>query len=487
MNSSGHLEITVDYDSIHQNGVLRIVNPTRSSIWDRICQSAAQKDEYRFSDNSVTLPWPSVLSLIREYAPQQKPRDFRLKPTSAAKPKIDQFVAQYKLARKTQSVPPPELPTPEILARLKALGFTKRVLRPFQIRDLKRLLALANGANFSVPGAGKTTVTLALHLLTRLEDQKLIVVSPKSAFPAWREVVDDCICDSAPEWVKEPFCILTGGSESVSTGLRTDRSRYVINYEQLLIVPDLFSSFLAQNRVHLVLDESHRMKGGLNVRRGVVLLNSASLPVRRDILSGTPMPQSPVDLQAQLDFLWPGTGLGLQIDTGYSPRSVIGNLYVRTTKADLGLPPAKRRFIPVDMSRGQAALYAVVKDEFLRNYSSLQTGSGINLERARRSVMRLLQLSANPVIAVKSIVENTTNIDSGILQQVIDEGPSRKMVEVRDFARELAKTGKSVLYGRFLQKRSIRWSACLQTSIPLQFMVLYQLVIPQTPIPAKVV
>ena len=406
MNGSELLEITVDYDSIRQTGELRIDSPTRSSVWDRICQSAAQKDEYRFSDRSVTLPWPSVLSLIREYAPQQKSRGFRLKPTSAAKPRVDQFVAQYKLARNTQSVPPPELSTSDILARLKALGFTKRVLRPFQIRDLKRLIALRNGANFSVPGAGKTTVTFALHLLTRHKDQKLVVVSPKSAFPAWREVIDECICDSAQEWVKEPFYILTGGLESVSTGLRTNRSRFVINYEQLLIIPDLFSSFLAQNRVHLVLDESHRMKGGLNVRRGVVLLNSATLPERRDILSGTPMPQSPADLCAQLDFLWPGTGLGLQIDAGHSPRSVIGNFYVRTTKADLGLPPTKRRFVSVAMSRGQAALYAVVKDELLRNFSSLRTGSGINLERARRSVMRLLQLSANPVIAVKSIIEN---------------------------------------------------------------------------------
>ena len=442
MNGSDHLEITVDYDSIRQSGELRIASQTGRSIWDRICQSAAQKDECRFSDKSVTLPWPSVLSLIREFAPQQKLRGFRLIPTSAAKPRVEQFVAQYKLARQTQSVPPPLLSTSEITEKLKALGFTKRVLRPFQIRDLKRLLALPNGANFSVPGAGKTTVTLALHLLTWQEDQKLVVVSPKSAFPAWREVVDECIGDSAQKWVKEPFYILTGGSESVSTGFRTSRNRFVINYEQLLIVPDLFSSYLAQNRVHLVLDESHRMKGGLNVRRGVVLLNSATLPVRRDILSGTPMPQSPTDLRAQLDFLWPGTDLGLQIDAGHSPQSVIGNFYVRTTKADLGLPPAKRRFIPVSMSKGQAAFYAVVRDELLRNSSTLRTGSGVNLDRARRSVMRLLQLSANPVIAVKSILESSTSVESGILQQVLDEGPSKKMIEVRDFARKLAENGK---------------------------------------------
>ena len=450
MYESAPLDIYVDYDPIRQTGKLTAAGITDTSIWDRICQSAALKDDYEFSDRSVTLPWPSTLSLIREFAPQQKSRGFRLRPTSAAKREIEQFVAQYKSTRRTQSVPPQELPSSEITKKLSALGFTKRELRSFQIRDLKRLLALPNGANFSVPGAGKTTVTFALHLLTRLDNQKLIVVCPKSAFTAWSEVVDDCIADTAQEWVREPFTILTGGADAVSIELRSKKNRFVINYEQLLVVPELFASFLAQNVVHLVLDESHRMKGGLSVRRGVVLLNNATLPARRDILSGTPMPQSPNDLRAQLDFLWPGMDLGLQIDSGRTPREIIGNLYVRTTKADLGLPPAKRHFVPVSMSKGQAALYAIVRDEMLRNASTLRIGSGIDLERARRSVMRLLQLSANPIIAVKSITENSPAVESGILKQVIDEGPSNKMIAVRDFARELAsKNRKCVVWSIF--------------------------------------
>src|SRR5690606_33302230 len=38
-----------------------------------------------------------------------------------------------------------------------------RELRPFQWRDLGRLLALPHGANFSVPGAGKTAVAYATY------------------------------------------------------------------------------------------------------------------------------------------------------------------------------------------------------------------------------------------------------------------------------------------------------------------------------------
>ena len=43
------------------------------------------------------------------------------------------------------------------------------------------------GANFSVPGAGKTTVTLSLWARLRQDGivNKLAVIAPKSAFEAW--------------------------------------------------------------------------------------------------------------------------------------------------------------------------------------------------------------------------------------------------------------------------------------------------------------
>jgi SNF2 family DNA or RNA helicase len=262
--------------------------------------------------------------------------------------------------------------------------------------------------------------------------------------------VEECVAESAPDWVREPFTVLGGGADAVRQALNSGATRFVINYDQLITIPDVFTTYLMQNPVHLVLDESHRMKGGLAVKRGIVLLNAATLPVRRDILSGTPMPQTPGDLQSQLDFLWPGSGLGLQIAQGSAPRQVIGNLYVRTTKTDLGLPPVNRHFVQVGMGKGQSALYAVVRSETLRDLSSLRSGSGIDIVRARRSVMRLLQLSVNPALALRSIMEDAPTVQSGIVQQVLDDGPSPKMLAVRGFARQLATQGrKTVIWAIF--------------------------------------
>ena len=443
--------IHIEYDPERLTGTLTNVSDPSNSLWDRIRQSAAATDDFILHEGSITLPWPAVLALVREFAPLQRRRGFRFQPSASARVEIDRFIAQYRNVQAARKVPPKSLTAEEIDSRLTQLGFTRRVLRPFQIRDLCRLVALQNGANFSVPGAGKTTVTFALHLLTRQDDRKLVVVGPKSAFSAWTDVVDECVADDAPDWVKEPFVTLTGSATNVRRGFQSTSNRLVLNYEQLLSIPDLFSRYLAQNAVHLVLDESHRMKGGAAVKRGIVLLNCASLPVRRDILTGTPMPQSPNDLRSQLDFLWPGTGLGFQIAAGRQPREVMSSLYVRTTKRELGLPSVTRHFVPVRMGRGQSALYAVVRSEALRDLSSLKAGGGIDVAKARRSVMRLLQLSSNPVLAATAMLNDARGVESGIVQQVLDDGPSPKMIAVRDLARKLAAEGrKTVIWSIFV-------------------------------------
>ena len=444
------LFISVDYNADSLRGILSIKHSSDSAIWDRMRQAAGKYDDFLFTSKSISLPWPAVLSLVREFAPQQRKWGFRFQPTEVAKQPIANFLTQFKAVRAARLQPLPKFNDEEIDQRLKDTGFTKRNLRPFQLRDLKKLAALHNGANFSVPGAGKTTVTFALHLLIHKPGQHLMVVGPKAAFSAWSEIVDDCINDSAPGWAREPFTVLTGGRDNVAKALRSGSTRFIINYEQLISLSTIFSVYLTRQPVHLVLDESHRMKGGLAVQRGAILLNAASLPFRRDILSGTPMPQSPSDLQSQLDFLWPGSGIGVQIGAGQAPREVIGNLYVRTTKTDLNLPPVNRHFKKVEMSKGQSALYAVVRNETLRDLSTLRAGSEIDLVRARRSVMRLLQLSTNPVLALRGIIEGSLDIDSGIVQQVLDDGPSPKMIAVRDLARELAaQNRKTVIWSIF--------------------------------------
>ena len=449
--AAGPIAIEIAFEPSTLRGKFTLIGNPTNAIWDRLKQSAlALGSNYRFEGETIELSWQGALTLIREYGRLQRTLDFRFRPIGEAKERIDAFVRQYRDAQAAKTSLILAYSDEEVKIRLAELGFTKRELRTFQMRDLRRLLALENGANFSVPGAGKTTVALALHLLTRKPGQHFLVVCPKSAFPAWREVIDDCIVAGAPPAVSEPFTFLSGRSEEIQRALDSGATRFVINYDLLISRPELIQNHLATHPTHLLLDESHRMKAGIRSQRGALLLSLATLPVRRDILTGTPMPQSEADISSQLNFLWPGLGYGEEIAAGRPPREVLGNLYVRTTKDELGLTPPTRVFTKVPMADGQLALYAVIKSEAIRELSNLNTARGLDLFKAKRSVMRLLQLSANPILALNAITADLPGFDSGIVEEVLSDGPSTKMRAVEARARALFKDGrKSVIWTIF--------------------------------------
>lgn len=401
---------------------------------------------------SISVSWPDALTLIREFGTKalQTSLDFKFVPQGDAIERIREFSEGFRRARASQGTLQKVIDQEEIKKRLRESGFTKRSLKSFQLRDLEHLLALSNGANFSVPGAGKTTVTFALHLLTRSSESHILIISPKAAFPAWRAVVDECMEKGAPNKGDEPFRVLDTKSD-IDKELRSGAKRFLISYDLAVRQQSILTAYLARNPVHLVLDESHRMKAGLSSQRGAFLLSAATLPIRRDILSGTPMPQSASDLASQLGFLWPGHGYDLSIQRGQAPRDVLGNLYVRTTKTELGLPPAKRHFYDVEMAPGQLALYSIVRSEALRQFTKTVSSGRIGQEymKARKSVMRLLQLSVNPSLAVTGMASDS-GMSSGIVDQVLEEGTSLKILAVADHARRLASDGyKTVIWTIF--------------------------------------
>ena len=123
----------------------------------------------QITENSIQVSWPDTLNIVREFGAKatQRELNFRFRPEGVAAERLQAFSKEVQHARAAQTDLAPLRTEAEIETELRSLGFTKRKLKPFQLRDLARLLTLSNGANFSVPGAGKTTVTFALHLLTR--------------------------------------------------------------------------------------------------------------------------------------------------------------------------------------------------------------------------------------------------------------------------------------------------------------------------------
>ena len=447
--------VTISYNAARLSGRFSLTTESNlSTVWEHLKLHAFSEPGAIVEPRAIEMPWPSALDVIREFGTKstQQSLGFRFAVDPSAAERVASFSSEVRTAKAARNTLTVTMSTDDIEKELKAKGFIRRELKPFQLRDLQHLLALPNGANFSVPGAGKTSVAFALHILTRKPGQHLLVVSPKSAFPAWREIVAECMAPDAPENGAEEFTVLDGREEDTERQLKSGKTRFLMSYDLMVRQQSIIANYLASRTVHLILDEAHRMKAGALSQRGAFLLSVANLPARRDILTGTPMPQGANDLASQLQFLWPGHGLELQIQRGIAPRQVLGQLFVRTTKSELGLPPSVRHYYAVDMAQGQLALYSIVRDETLRQLTqTIKTDlNKIDFIAARRSVMRLLQLSANPTIALRAISEGFAKLDTALIDRVVEEGPSPKMRAVAEHARKLARSGnKSVIWTIF--------------------------------------
>lgn len=273
-----------------------------------------------------------------------------------------------------------------------------------QVDNLGRLAALHHGANFSVPGAGKTRTLLAGYEMGSAQGRydRLLVVAPKNAFISWEDEVAACYADDQ----RPPVARLTGGRAGVAATLGTDPEIALITYQQLPNVADLVEVWARQHLTHVALDESHRIKAGYAGVTAAAALGLAGVAARRDILSGTPLPHAPEDLRSQLDFLWPGQRIlpDFRVVADSSEAVIeelarsVSPLYVRTTKRQLQLPPFSLVRLPVQLGPLQRELYDVLRSEAQRAAAGLSLRDRRFFRLLGRHVIRLLQAASNPML-----------------------------------------------------------------------------------------
>ncbi|MBI4304887.1 MAG: DEAD/DEAH box helicase [Chloroflexi bacterium] len=272
-----------------------------------------------------------------------------------------------------------------------------RDLREFQARDLLKLLGLPHGANFSVPGAGKTAVTYALYEAERLRGrvERLLVVSPLSAFEAWETEADRC-------FVSRPTIQRFVGT------IARDAEVLLVNYQRLKEPHfETLTMWALEVPTHIVLDEAHRMKRGQTGEWGRACLQLAHVATRRDILTGTPAPQSPRDFIALLEYLWPNQARAILPATALHREPPAGSmelindalspLFVRTTKRELGLPPPVLRVELVELDGLQADIYDALRNRYAGMFD-LSRADRAMLAQMGDVTMYLLEAAANPAL-----------------------------------------------------------------------------------------
>ena len=260
-----------------------------------------------------------------------------------------------------------------------------RTLTATQRRDTARMIALAGGANFSVPGAGKTTMTYVCWAALRERNtiQRAIVVAPLSAHEAWATEINDIFAPGFRPTVAVKPDIPHGDI-------------VVVNYEQLESPArfEMLRDWAAVTNTLVIFDEAHRAKAGRSGIRGQAAIALAEAASHRCVLTGTPRPNGAADLVNIMDLAYPGRGAALIQSPTDLPAA-----YCRVTKQELGLPELHRTTQRVPLSAAHDRVYDAMVDQAARAVVTDPTIAD-DLERAGRIAMLLLQASTDPTAAL---------------------------------------------------------------------------------------
>ncbi|MGY1786667.1 SNF2-related protein [Geodermatophilus sp. SYSU D00698] len=327
----------------------------------------------------VTLPLRDVAGWLWYFAGEDLPFTFDASLTAHLQHRLAESGVRLDVLSQT---PQQQAGWPEGVGAPADLGIVREPTAP-QRRDVARLVALGGGANFSVPGAGKTGMTYLVYsiLKQRGDVEQMLVLAPISAHEAWQT---------------EPAGMYAPGMAPrvhVGRGHAGAAEVLVTNYEQLENRDrlDALVAFCRRRRTFVVFDEAHRVKAGPTGIRGAAALELSGVAHRRSVLTGTPQPNSPIDLARVLDLAYPGHGFALAARDADSLMSA----YSRVTKDELGLPPLVpfTEHVPLSAAHDQiyeamvdAAARAVLRDPDLRH----------DFSRAGRIVMLLLQAATDP-------------------------------------------------------------------------------------------
>ncbi len=354
----------------------------------------------------------------------------------------------------------------QVSAQLDNLGWQpERRLYPHQLRNVGHALVAVNQANFSVPGAGKTATALAVALIrfkAAIIDT-VVVVGPLASFKPWESETRAAI---------ESQLItrrVIGQAHHRRNSYRnvTRGELLLLSYATAASDRSVIIEMCKRLNVMLIIDESHRIKRFKGGVWAPALMEIAEFARVRMILSGTPMPNSVLDLYSQLNVLWPG-GLLTGSRTDFANRAErsftslmpkILPFTIRTAKSELGLNPYSIKYHNAPMTGTQADIYHLIARR-LRDYIEDANTWEDKIDALRRAKpMRLLQAATNPDLLnhkddnlnLPRITNASPTLMERLVRFVETSQPAKSLVAL-DIIEDLTAAGnKVVCWSNFLR------------------------------------
>jgi SNF2 family DNA or RNA helicase len=360
-----------------------------------------------------------------------------------------------------------------------------RRLYPLQLLASYHLAFSQNACNFSVPGAGKTSIVYgAFAYLNNLEKNhpkyvdKLMIIGPLSSFGPWESEYKEC-------FGKNPTSKrLSGGvskSERTAHFYSSNPAEItLLSYNSVSNLQEDLGFFLKKFNVMVVLDEAHRIKNTTGGITAEAVLQLAKYCRSRIVLTGTPAPNGYEDIYNLFKFIWPTKNVIpfhlfqlKEMSENFGDSRIkplidsISPYFIRIRKSDLKIPePINHEPTYVLMGDVQKEIYEYIEKNYIDYFESANRSESLKAKLAQARLIRLMQVSTNPALLKKPIIEysdyfkddvitETFIDDSAILNKILTyevlETPSKFVKAKRLIDEMLAKGEKVVVWAIFVQ------------------------------------
>ena len=278
---------------------------------------------------------------------------------------------------------------------------TDRLLFEVQNRVSFYQAMMKRSANFSVPGAGKTTMVYGTFAYLSSNEinktSKIVMIGPKNSFLSWKQEFKNVF------GAKRELKVLDIHSKSFSPEMMykniSQYNLFLINYESLPSYKDALKHIIDKETL-LVFDEVHKIKRIDSERSKIAIELSQNTPYRI-VLTGTPIPNNYQDIWNFLHILYDfeyqqyfGFTLSqlnnLSITDIEEINSKLNPFFWRVTKNQLSVPEVNPdAIISITADSIEQQVIDLLWKKFRFSPFSLY--------------MRLIQLSSNPDLLKKGI------------------------------------------------------------------------------------
>lgn len=350
-----------------------------------------------------------------------------------------------------------------------------RTLYNLQLLSAYHLTFSQNACNFSVPGAGKTSVVYGaytyLHNLPNNDVKKidkLLIIGPLSSFAPWENEYEECF------GIEPKSKRLSGISLEAKKQYLYDNNPaeiILLAYQSVASIVDELKHFLRKYRVMVVLDEAHKIKNtSENSVYAQAVMSLAQYSSSRVVLTGTPAPNGYEDLYNLFKFIWPTKKI-IRYQVGQlkdmSKRendyrvdgliSQISPYFIRVKKSDLKIPEATIHppiIIPMDTKQRQ--IYDFIERKYINditNTSDKLFKSSVTKAR----IIRLMQAATNPLLLRQPLSDfaksegidiSEVEEDNSILQTILkysDNEIPAKFKKTKELVNQIISSGGKVV------------------------------------------